>query len=1168
MGESKTGETFGRYRLLRQLGEGGMGVVYHAEVDDPNGVVRQCVIKRIRPSLAENPGFVEALVSEARLCAQLHHPGIVQLLELGVVGSEHYLAMQWLDGVDLRLVLKQCRSRGVPLGPGLACFIASEVASALAYAHSACDARGRPLKVIHRDVNPSNIFVTRSGRLTLLDFGIARATHYLTEQERTGTGVIKGTLSYMAPEQAMSQPLDERSDLFSLGVVLHECLTGQRLFGGTNPFEIMRQICQTDAAPPSSLRPELEPDIDAVVLKALSRSPSERYSCGEALVEALRPIISRHQADAVKLKEFIAEIVGSQSPQPAFSAGNDAKTWSSGESAGELATMPTAPPTSREAKNGHRTLHFLPPTRRGLRLLIAMTAMLTVLAAAAVVQRKKMSWLPARMNRQALAVLGFRNVTGQPKDAWLSTGLTEMLDTELRMSKKIRTLSAEEIAHMKAELDLREPETLSKASLSRIRNRLNADLVLLGSYTVAGNEPARQLRLDLRVQDCASGETISSVVELGDEASIFDLVASAGRKLREHLLSEGASHADVGSVRAALPGSLAAARDYGVGLAKLREGDALTARDLLTKAIAADDSHALSHLALAQAWVELGYDSRAQEEAKRAVALAGPLGREERLLIEAYQHKIDNDWPKAIETYQLLFDFDPDNIEYGLALADVQTRGARPQAALATLERISNAVSAERDDPRIELTRAEAYEGLENHQKAVDAATAARQKAQARGAELLKARADAQAAESYRYLGRCDKIAEIATSAKPILLRVNANQSLAMLDNALASCVRQRGDYAGLLQLSDEQVRTCEATGNRKCLAMALSNSSVTLSAQGHFDEAVRRDERAIAIFKEINAPTRQGLVLSNLAIIRDEQGRLAEGLRLVEEAIAIHRKANHRRFLGEALHTQAILFDSMGELERARRAIEECLDLTRAVGVKRLEADTLQLGARILIHKGELEAARRSLAEGERIYRQMGDPLEPLAEEITAATIDREQGKLASGEARVRAAIAGLEKLPHDDAITFVVSQGRQELADILAARRQPREAQAELEQALALSLPQQRAIVERNDLVLTAARVAAAQGRFDDAERLVARVSAEANEAKHPLLQLEARLAEVELVASLPARRAKASFRARASALRDDAAKLGFGLIASRASAALSNRSASAQWSPRGGQ
>jgi tetratricopeptide (TPR) repeat protein len=589
-------------------------------------------------------------------------------------------------------------------------------------------------------------------------------------------------------------------------------------------------------------------------------------------------------------------------------------------------------------------------------------------------------------------------------------------------------------------------------------------------------------------------------------------------------------------------------------LAKLREGNALEARDLLIEAIGIDGEHAFSHLALAQTWTDLGYDSRAQEEAKRAVALAGPLGREEHLVIEAYQHKVNFDWPNAIKTYQLLFDFYPDNIEYGLALADAQIRAARAEAALATLERLPSSLAGAREDPRVELGRAQAYVSMGNHQKAIEAATAARQKAQARGAELLMARADAQAADGYWRLDRCDKVVEIANQARPVLSRVIANQALTSLDNALGACLFGRGDYAGALRTSDEVIRICEATGNHKPLAAALNNSAGILRKQGHYEEAHQRYERAAAVFKEINDEARRGAVLANLGLNLDDQGQPAEALRLVEEAVAIHRRIDSKTYLVGSLIALAGRLEAMGELERARRAVEESRALTVAQGVTRRQADTFLIGARVMIHAGELELARQSLVEAQRLFRQIGDPLEPILVEVRSAAIDREEGKLASGEARVRSAIAELEKLPRNEVNSEGLSVAQQELADVLTAHEQVREARQALDRALALA-PKQRPFFFREELLFTQARVEAAEGHIDRAQSLLARAYAEVHAAKHPTLELEARLAQVELLASLPESQAKASYRQLARGLHDDAAKLGFSLIAKKASAALKN-------------
>jgi tetratricopeptide (TPR) repeat protein len=211
------------------------------------------------------------------------------------------------------------------------------------------------------------------------------------------------------------------------------------------------------------------------------------------------------------------------------------------------------------------------------------------------------------------------------------------------------------------------------------------------------------------------------------------------------------------------------------------------------------------------------------------------------------------------------------------------------------------------------------------------------------------------------------------------------------------------------------------------------------------------------------------------------------------------------------------------------------------------------------LVHTGELDLARQSLVEAQRLFRQVGDPLEPILAELRTAPIDREEGKLASGERRVRSAIADLEKLPRTDLTSAWLSVARQELADMLTARGQVREARQELDRAIAL-VPTQRPFFFREELLFTQARVEAAEGHIDRARSLLARAYAEVH-AKHPTLELEARLAQVELLASLPESQAKASYRQLAIELRDEAAKRGFGLIEKKAAALLRTRGAAAR-------
>jgi serine/threonine protein kinase len=295
---------FGRFRLLGRLGEGGMAVVHRAISDD---VSRTLVVKRIRPELSKDAKFSAMLLAEAQLSALLTHPGIVQVTEFGDVDGEFYLAMEEVDGFDLADVLTRCQELGRRVPVGLACFLTRQVALALDYAHALRDRQGNPLDIVHRDVSPSNIMISRTGTVKLLDFGIAKAATQLRD-ERTRTGMLKGKLTYMSPEQAEGDPIDRRADIFALGVVFWECLTMQRLFRGEHDLETLKLVRKAKIDPPSRTVHEIPPQLDALVLKMLARAAADRYASCAEVAAALAPFVNQHGADEAALRRFVTEL--------------------------------------------------------------------------------------------------------------------------------------------------------------------------------------------------------------------------------------------------------------------------------------------------------------------------------------------------------------------------------------------------------------------------------------------------------------------------------------------------------------------------------------------------------------------------------------------------------------------------------------------------------------------------------------------------------------------------------------------------------------------------------------------------------------------------------------------------------------------------------------------
>jgi serine/threonine protein kinase len=275
-------QTIGRYRRLAELGRGGMATVYLAAARGPQGFTKLVVLKELRPDLAQDAEFRTMFLDEARLAARLNHPNVVQTYEVGEDGQRQVIVMEYLEGQPLS------RARKVLPSP-LVYFALSNVLTGLEHAHDLLDFQGRPLKVVHRDVSPHNIFVTYSGEVKLCDFGIAKAAD---SSAVTATGDMKGKLSYMAPEQARGEVVDARADLFGVGVVLWETATGRRLWHNLHDVQILAQLMAGSIPTPRSVDPTVPERLERICMKALAFDPAERYSTAAELQAELDAYIA------------------------------------------------------------------------------------------------------------------------------------------------------------------------------------------------------------------------------------------------------------------------------------------------------------------------------------------------------------------------------------------------------------------------------------------------------------------------------------------------------------------------------------------------------------------------------------------------------------------------------------------------------------------------------------------------------------------------------------------------------------------------------------------------------------------------------------------------------------------------------------------------------------
>lgn len=302
-------ERFGRYVLLDRIGEGGMAEVFRAVLPGAEGFKRTFVVKKILGHLSQSPRFVEMFIREARIGALLNHPNIVQVYDFGNVDGSYFLAMEYLRGRDVLVMIRRLRDMKRSFPISVAAFIAQQVAGCLAYAHALADPEGRCLDIIHRDVSPSNVMCLRAGGVKLLDFGIAKSVDEIAEH--TDQGGFKGKLAYLAPERVKSEPFDGRSDLYSLGVVLWEMLTCRRLFRGDSQVATFKNVLEMPIAPPSSRRPEIPASLDAVVMRALERDPAKRYASGQDMADDLEEVLAETKFQSRQLPKLLVELFGS-----------------------------------------------------------------------------------------------------------------------------------------------------------------------------------------------------------------------------------------------------------------------------------------------------------------------------------------------------------------------------------------------------------------------------------------------------------------------------------------------------------------------------------------------------------------------------------------------------------------------------------------------------------------------------------------------------------------------------------------------------------------------------------------------------------------------------------------------------------------------------------------
>ena len=914
--------------------------------------------------------------------------------------------------------------------------------------------------VVHRDLKPGNLRLTTDGRLKILDFGLAQLMPHASDQGMTATITqsqeTSGTLPYMSPEQLSGEMADARTDIWAAGAVLYEMATGKRPFSQTVPALLINSILNQTPEVPSKLNPAVPTSLDTVIVKAMARDRAQRYQSAAEL-----------GADLERPQALTSAVV----------------------------------PTVRQ--------------KRRLAPILVLTALVLLLAAGTyfVLHRGRKPVTTATVNRRrSVAVLGFKNLSANPEKSWLSTAISEMLTTELSQGDQLRTIPGESVAQMKASLALPDADSFSQETLTHIRQNLGSDDVVLGSYLPLGNG---QLRLDLRLQDTAAGVTLASVSEKGNESEIDSLVNQAGTELRAKLGVGSLSETQTAVVRASLPSNPEAARLYSEGLQRLRLFDALGARASLEKAAQLAPDHAPTHSALADALNTLGYEDKAKEQAKKALELSSKFSREERLLIEARAHELLEETPQAVEKYRELWEFFPDNVDYGLFLARTQLAGGSANDAEMTLADLRRISVSEIDAARIDLADAEVRSSVGDFKSVQSLSDRAAVTGRSVGASLLAAQALQLEGHSWERMGDLQKAAQLANQARELYVSAGDRRGAARCVVTLGDLLYDQGDYAGAKEQFDSALADFRKIGARKSARAALERIGNVFYSQGQLRQAQEYYEQVLRFDQEINDPFGLASDYGNLANTLDGLGELTQAMAMQKKALLTFNEVGNKRGASDTLNNTGNVWVEMGKLDEAMKDFEQAAAMMREISYRHGQPLPISGMGDTLFAQGDLAGARKQYEDAIAIAKEINDADITAQDTASLASIDLAEKKYPDGEMHARQSAEMYEKSS---------SWGNAAWAEAILARNllgEGKLADAENTAAKAIALSgKSTGQTPRYEAALADARVKAKRGKIAEAQSELQATLTSAHKLGYRLYEYEARLAlaEIEMQAGSP--------------------------------------------------
>ena len=890
-----------RYEVLQILGEGGMGAVYKARDRELN---RMVALKVIRPELAGSQAIIDRFKQELLLATQVTHKNVIRIYDLSEAEGMKFITMEFVEGEDLRSLMQEKKK----LAPEEAVEIMLQVCRALEAAHS--------VGIIHRDLKPQNIMRDKAGRILVMDFGLART---LEGDGMTQTGALVGTMDYMSPEQALGKDLDQRSDLFTLGLIFYELLTGKMPYKADSVVASLLKRTQERAAPVSSH--------DASIPRPLS------------------DIVSRCMDPDVKLRyESSSQIMA------------DLEAWQGGRAAATLNF-----PTSSRPWGQTIPWHWIGLAVTVLALALTGFFLRDTLFKSTTVRAPSGPMV-------SLAILPFRNASGDPSMDWLGSYMADILTTDVGQSAQLRTVSANNINQIFSDLRISSSTVLDPAAIGRVADSSKADRVVWGQYVKLGD----QIRIDATLQDIKNDRTLPFKIEVPSEKEIPAAIDRLADSIRQKLaLPDDVLKQLKASSFQPTSKSVAALREYNQGVGFQRDGKNLEAQKQFDAATKEDPAFALGLARLAQTYSSLGQDGEAEQSARRAVELSQNLPEAEKYLIAAIRSQVMKNYPEAIKAYENLAKASPDNSDVQSALAGLYKDSGNLAKAREYYEKILSAnpkdVAATIELGRVAIKSGDAQGSLDPLNRAYTLAIQNDNQEQ-------KAFSLHYMAVAYEMLSKPEESVRNEEQALAIWRQIGQKRGLALSLNEMASAQALLGKNKDALANYQQALAVRRDIGDKRGLGDTLIDLGSFYDDLGDHDQALKMFKEARQIERDLGNESLEAICLNNIGAAYTGKGQYEDALTYYQQALQLREKSKVPQDIVEAVHNLGYISTDMGQFDQAISYYLRALDLRRSMNDPRGAAiESYSLGG-LFGYQGRFGAALSSKQDALKTFVDIKD--------------------------------------------------------------------------------------------------------------------------------------------------------------------------------------------------